>query len=245
MEHTVHQVLRSGWESSPLGESALDGHPLLCPSASSSWVYFAEKGDFLALDLGGTNFRVLLVRVRNGKRRGVEMHNKIYSIPQEVMHGTGDEVRQSGPSGRGPQQAFTSRPGGQCFPCSAMVPGKARRAGALAWSSLTFVPELAFLLRGAAGGQPALASAPPSEPVFSPQLFDHIVQCIADFLEYMGMKGVSLPLGFTFSFPCQQNSLDEVTAFPQGLPVGFIDSPPARVWNRGEVELRGGREGHS
>ncbi|XP_029793537.1 hexokinase-2 isoform X4 [Suricata suricatta] len=90
-----------------------------------------EKGDFLALDLGGTNFRVLLVRVRNGKRRGVEMHNKIYSIPQEVMHGTGDE------------------------------------------------------------------------------LFDHIVQCIADFLEYMGMKGVSLPLGFTFSFPCHQNSLDE------------------------------------
>ncbi|XP_033256470.1 hexokinase-2 isoform X3 [Orcinus orca] len=50
-----------------------------------------EKGDFLALDLGGTNFRVLLVRVRNGKRRGVEMHNKIYSIPREVMHGTGDE----------------------------------------------------------------------------------------------------------------------------------------------------------
>ncbi|XP_054197617.1 hexokinase-2 isoform X3 [Homo sapiens] len=93
-----------------------------------------EKGDFLALDLGGTNFRVLLVRVRNGKWGGVEMHNKIYAIPQEVMHGTGDE------------------------------------------------------------------------------LFDHIVQCIADFLEYMGMKGVSLPLGFTFSFPCQQNSLDEVTA---------------------------------
>uniref|UniRef100_A0A7N9DF06 Hexokinase-2 n=1 Tax=Macaca fascicularis TaxID=9541 RepID=A0A7N9DF06_MACFA len=50
-----------------------------------------EKGDFLALDLGGTNFRVLLVRVRNGKWGGVEMHNKIYAIPQEVMHGTGDE----------------------------------------------------------------------------------------------------------------------------------------------------------
>ncbi|NXF11720.1 HXK2 protein, partial [Smithornis capensis] len=90
-----------------------------------------EKGDFLALDLGGTNFRVLLVRVRNGMRRGVEMHNKIYSIPVEIMQGTGEE------------------------------------------------------------------------------LFDHIVHCIADFLEYMGMKGVSLPLGFTFSFPCQQNNLDE------------------------------------
>lgn len=60
-------------------------------------------------------------------------------------------------------------------------------------------------------GQPVLARLPPSEPNFSLQLFDHIVQCIADFLEYMGMKGVSLPLGFTFSFPCQQNSLDEVT----------------------------------
>uniref|UniRef100_A0A8C3NII1 Hexokinase-2 n=1 Tax=Geospiza parvula TaxID=87175 RepID=A0A8C3NII1_GEOPR len=90
-----------------------------------------EKGDFLALDLGGTNFRVLLVRVRNGMRRGVEMHNKIYSIPVDIMQGTGEE------------------------------------------------------------------------------LFDHIVHCISDFLEYMGMKGVSLPLGFTFSFPCQQNNLDE------------------------------------
>lgn len=90
-----------------------------------------ERGDFLALDLGGTNFRVLLVRVRNGMRRGVEMHNKIYTIPQDIMRGTGEE------------------------------------------------------------------------------LFDHIVHCIADFLEYMGMKGVSLPLGFTFSFPCHQHSLDE------------------------------------
>ncbi|XP_035235228.1 hexokinase-2 isoform X1 [Anguilla anguilla] len=90
-----------------------------------------EHGDFLALDLGGTNFRVLLVRVRSGKRRSVEMHNKIYAIPQDTMQGTGEE------------------------------------------------------------------------------LFDHIVNCIADFLEYMGMKGSSLPLGFTFSFPCKQNKLDE------------------------------------
>ncbi|KAL8174096.1 UNVERIFIED_CONTAM: Hexokinase-2 [Gekko kuhli] len=90
-----------------------------------------EKGDFLALDLGGTNFRVLLVRIRNGMRRSVEMHHKIYTIPLDIMQGTGEE------------------------------------------------------------------------------LFDHIVHCISDFLEYMGMKGVSLPLGFTFSFPCYQNRLDE------------------------------------
>uniref|UniRef100_A0A8D3BKP0 Hexokinase-2 n=1 Tax=Scophthalmus maximus TaxID=52904 RepID=A0A8D3BKP0_SCOMX len=89
-----------------------------------------ENGDFLALDLGGTNFRVLLVKIRSGKRRTVEMHNKIYAIPLEVMQGTGDE------------------------------------------------------------------------------LFDHIVHCISDFLDYMGMKSARLPLGFTFSFPCHQTSLD-------------------------------------
>uniref|UniRef100_A0A8C5G7Y9 hexokinase n=1 Tax=Gouania willdenowi TaxID=441366 RepID=A0A8C5G7Y9_GOUWI len=89
-----------------------------------------ENGDFLALDLGGTNFRVLLVKIRSGKRRSVEMHNKIYAIPIEVMQGTGEE------------------------------------------------------------------------------LFDHIVYCISDFLDYMGMKSARLPLGFTFSFPCHQTSLD-------------------------------------
>lgn len=54
-----------------------------------------ENGDFLALDLGGTNFRVLLVKIRSGKKRTVEMHNKIYAIPIEVMQGTGEEVSLS------------------------------------------------------------------------------------------------------------------------------------------------------
>lgn len=47
------------------------------------------------MDLGGTNFRVLLVRIRNGMRRSVEMHHKIYSIPLDIMQGTGEEVRGS------------------------------------------------------------------------------------------------------------------------------------------------------
>nr|XP_044993424.1 hexokinase HKDC1 isoform X2 [Jaculus jaculus] len=89
-----------------------------------------EKGKFLALDLGGTNFRVLLVKIRSG-RRSVRMYNKIFAIPLEIMQGTGEE------------------------------------------------------------------------------LYDHIVQCIADFLEYMGLKGAQLPLGFTFSFPCDQTSIDK------------------------------------
>lgn len=91
-----------------------------------------EKGKFLALDLGGTNFRVLLVKIRSG-RKSVRMYNKIFAIPLEIMQGTGEE------------------------------------------------------------------------------LFDHIVQCIADFLDYMGLKGVQLPLGFTFSFPCRQTCIDKGT----------------------------------
>ncbi|XP_069609512.1 hexokinase HKDC1-like [Ranitomeya imitator] len=90
-----------------------------------------ENGNFLALDLGGTNFRVLLVKIRSGRRRYVRMYNKIFAIPLEIMQGTGEE------------------------------------------------------------------------------LFDHIVECIAEFLDYMGIKGAPLPLGFTFSFPCQQDRIDK------------------------------------
>lgn len=39
------------------------------------------------------------------------------------------------------------------------------------------------------------------------QLFDHIVRCIAEFLEAHGLKSEKLPLGFTFSFPCIQEGL--------------------------------------
>lgn len=66
--------------------------------AQPSWVgcslhFFSttEKGKFLALDLGGTNFRVLLVKIRSG-RKSVRMYNKIFAIPLEIMQGTGEEV---------------------------------------------------------------------------------------------------------------------------------------------------------
>ncbi|XP_016013790.1 hexokinase-3 isoform X3 [Rousettus aegyptiacus] len=88
----------------------------------------SERGDFMALDLGGTNFRVLLVRVATG---GVQITNQVYSIPECVAQGSGQ------------------------------------------------------------------------------QLFDHIVDCIVDFQRKQGLSGQSLPLGFTFSFPCRQLGLDQ------------------------------------
>ncbi|CAC5417826.1 HK [Mytilus coruscus] len=48
-----------------------------------------EKGKFLALDLGGTNFRVLMVEL-NGK--DVDIQSKTYLIPQRIMLGTGTQL---------------------------------------------------------------------------------------------------------------------------------------------------------
>ncbi|NXA64894.1 HXK3 protein, partial [Mohoua ochrocephala] len=87
-----------------------------------------ERGDFLALDLGGTNFRVLVVRVAE---EGITMASEIYVIPAAIMQGTGE------------------------------------------------------------------------------RLFDHIIDCIMDFQTKQNLMTQTLPLGFTFSFPCQQVGLDK------------------------------------
>lgn len=54
-----------------------------------------EVGDFLALDLGGTNFRVMLVKVGEDEERSwkVETKNQMYSIPEDAMTGTAEMVR--------------------------------------------------------------------------------------------------------------------------------------------------------
>ncbi|XP_027498963.1 hexokinase-3 isoform X3 [Corapipo altera] len=88
----------------------------------------AELGEFLALDLGGTNFRVLVVHVTE---EGIRMASEIYVIPTAIMQGTGEA------------------------------------------------------------------------------LFDHIIDCIMDFQLKQDLMTHTLPLGFTFSFPCQQVGLDK------------------------------------
>ncbi|XP_012287629.1 hexokinase type 2 isoform X2 [Orussus abietinus] len=48
-----------------------------------------EKGNFLALDLGGTNFRVLLITLDG---QNFDMKSKIYAIPQSLMLGSGTQL---------------------------------------------------------------------------------------------------------------------------------------------------------
>uniref|UniRef100_U5EI93 Phosphotransferase n=1 Tax=Corethrella appendiculata TaxID=1370023 RepID=U5EI93_9DIPT len=86
-----------------------------------------EKGKFLALDLGGTNFRVLLIHLKD--EHDFEMTSKIYAIPQKIMLGTGE------------------------------------------------------------------------------QLFDHIAECLSNFMREHKVNTERLPLGFTFSFPLRQLGL--------------------------------------
>uniref|UniRef100_A0A3B5AF91 Phosphotransferase n=1 Tax=Stegastes partitus TaxID=144197 RepID=A0A3B5AF91_9TELE len=88
-----------------------------------------EEGDYLALDLGGTNLRVFHVRVVKEKREVLMMDSKTCSIPQKIMLGPGE------------------------------------------------------------------------------QLFDYIAEHLSKFLKSRDLKGQTLPLGFTFSFPCEQKSI--------------------------------------
>lgn len=48
-----------------------------------------ERGDILALDLGGTNFRVLLINLDSGE---IKVKSKVFLIPQSIMTGTGSQL---------------------------------------------------------------------------------------------------------------------------------------------------------
>ncbi|VDO07559.1 unnamed protein product [Rodentolepis nana] len=88
-----------------------------------------EKGQFLALDLGGTNYRVLLVTLAGGVHPKID--ERTYAIPKEKMVGTGQD------------------------------------------------------------------------------LFGYIASTLQNFLKRYNLVDTPLPLGFTFSFPCEQHALDK------------------------------------
>ena len=48
-----------------------------------------ERGDILALDLGGTNFRVLLINLDSGE---IKVKSKVFLIPQSIMTGSGTQL---------------------------------------------------------------------------------------------------------------------------------------------------------
>lgn len=78
-----HDEMRLGLEGQ---ESSLKMLPTFVDRACGD-----ERGRFMALDLGGTNFRVLQVKLGHGGKITVEHVGK-YVIPKAVMRGTGEQL---------------------------------------------------------------------------------------------------------------------------------------------------------
>ncbi|NXC48671.1 HXK2 protein, partial [Penelope pileata] len=124
----IQALMRQEMERGLGQDSNADASVRMLPTYVCNTPDGTERGSFLALDLGGTNFRVLVVHVMED---GIQMASEIYVIPTAIMQGTGQA------------------------------------------------------------------------------LFDHIIDCIVNFQMKQELMDHVLPLGFTFSFPCQQLGLDK------------------------------------
>ncbi|XP_013924886.1 PREDICTED: putative hexokinase HKDC1 [Thamnophis sirtalis] len=51
----------------------------------------SEKGEFLALDLGGSKFKVLHVKVAEEGKQHVQMESQFYPTPKEIIQGSGTD----------------------------------------------------------------------------------------------------------------------------------------------------------
>ena len=71
-------------------------------------------------------------------------------------------------------------------------------------------------------------------------LFDHIASCLADFVFDRELQNEVLPLGFTFSFPCQQNGLDKATLvrWTKGFNCSGVEGEDVVIKLREAIERR-------
>jgi len=61
-----------------------------CRSNFMNCFFLSERGKFLALDLGGTNFRVLLIEL--GENNQFHMDFETFKVPSQIQTGKGTEV---------------------------------------------------------------------------------------------------------------------------------------------------------
>ncbi|NXQ97370.1 HXK2 protein, partial [Sagittarius serpentarius] len=85
----VQALMRREMELGLGSESNVNASVRMLPTYVCGTPDGTERGEFLALDLGGTNFRVLVVRVAQD---GICMASEIYAIPTAVMQGTGEAL---------------------------------------------------------------------------------------------------------------------------------------------------------
>lgn len=56
------------------------------------FLFSLERGKYLALDLGGTNFRIILITLN--EEHGVKNDSKIYKVPVNIQTGSGTAVNK-------------------------------------------------------------------------------------------------------------------------------------------------------
>lgn len=86
--HSLNEMMERGLSDDPA--IAKKSSLKMLPSYISATPDGTESGDHLALDLGGTNFRVLVVRLE--PNRCAKMESKIYDVPNELMVGPGEKA---------------------------------------------------------------------------------------------------------------------------------------------------------
>merc|ERR1719260_455088 len=123
MEQQMREAINMGLKKDQHENAAVKCFPTYVKALPNG----KERGKFLSLDLGGTNFRVIFMELTKDKE--FMMDSKIFAIPADIMTGLGTE------------------------------------------------------------------------------LFDHIASCLAEFVKDRKLEMETLPLGFTFSFPCKQEGL--------------------------------------
>ncbi|KAI6199294.1 hypothetical protein M3Y96_00611700 [Aphelenchoides besseyi] len=86
---SIMQKLDAGIEEGLDPQTAPKAAVKMLPSYVRAIPNGSERGDFLALDLGGTNFRVLLIRLEASKS---DISSRIFRVPDHVMKGTGEAL---------------------------------------------------------------------------------------------------------------------------------------------------------
>ena len=86
IERRLRDAIRAGLDRETQPDSSVKCYPTYVTKLPTG----EEDGKFLALDLGGTNFRVLLMEI--GKQGKFQMESKIFSVERSVMVGTGEAL---------------------------------------------------------------------------------------------------------------------------------------------------------
>ena len=86
MERRLRATITGGLARETQSESSVKCYPTYVTKLPTG----EEEGNFLALDLGGTNFRVLLMEI--GKHGKFHMESQIFAVPESIMVGTGEAL---------------------------------------------------------------------------------------------------------------------------------------------------------